>query len=227
MRIVDLTDSEALETQIVENLLRADLHPFEEAQGFRALLESEGAAYTVARMAAKTGKAASFIAERLRLLDLAPPVAEAFTAGRIGVEHALLIAKVPSDVQEKALAHCFDGYYAANDQERSLVPVSRLRVWLEQNIYRRLKSVPFSKDDERSCRKRGVARTAPSGRASTRCSSPKCGKIPVRLRTQRPRPKRKPYQSSPAAAKRERGRPLPDGSFYFRLSQSAGGAAAA
>ena len=148
VRIVDLTDAEALETQIVENLLRTDLHPFEEAQGFRALLESEGAGYTVERMAAKTGKAASFIAERLRLLDLIPLVAEAFTAGQIGVEHALLIAKLPADVQEKALARCFDGYYAANDNERSLVPVSRLRVWMEQNIYLRLKSVPFSKDDE-------------------------------------------------------------------------------
>src|SRR3984957_10718371 len=148
VRIVDLTDAEALETQIVENLLRTDLHPFEEAQGFRALLENEGAGYTVERIAAKTGKAASFIAERLRLLDLIPLVAEAFTAGQIGVEHALLIAKLPADVQEKALARCFDGYYAANDNDRSLVPVSRLRVWMEQNIYLRLKSVPFSKDDE-------------------------------------------------------------------------------
>jgi ParB family transcriptional regulator, chromosome partitioning protein len=148
VRIAVLTDAEALETQIVENLLRTDLHPFEEAQGFRALLESEGAGYTVERMAAKTGKAASFIAERLRLLDLIPPVADAFTAGHIGVEHALLIAKVSADAQEKALAHCFDGYYAANDNERSLVPVSRLRVWMEQNIYLRLKSIPFSKEDE-------------------------------------------------------------------------------
>src|SRR6266852_3792795 len=38
-RIAALTDAEALETQIVENLLRSDVHPFEEAQGFRALLE--------------------------------------------------------------------------------------------------------------------------------------------------------------------------------------------
>jgi hypothetical protein len=54
-------------------------------------------------------------------LDLAQPVADAFTAGHIGVEHALLIAKLVPDMQEKALAHCFDGYFAANDAERSLV----------------------------------------------------------------------------------------------------------
>ena len=53
--IVALNDEEALETQIVENILRADVHPFEEAQGFRALLKREAAAY---------------IAKRLRLLNL-------------------------------------------------------------------------------------------------------------------------------------------------------------
>jgi ParB family transcriptional regulator, chromosome partitioning protein len=147
-RIADLSDEEALETQIVENVLRADVHPFEEAQGFRALLDREGGGYTIEKISAKTGKNAAYIAKRIRLLDLIPPVAEAFTAGHIGIEHALLIAKLGADAQEKAFAHCFDGYYAANDSERSVVPVSRLQAWIAQNIYLSLKSVPFSKDDE-------------------------------------------------------------------------------
>ena len=124
------------------------MHPFDEAQGFRALLDREGAEYTIEKIAAKTGKAASFIAKRLKLLDLAQPVADAFTAGHIDVEHALLIAKLVPDMREKALAHCFDGYFAANDEERSLVPASRLQAWIEQNVYLSLKSVPFSKEDE-------------------------------------------------------------------------------
>jgi ParB family chromosome partitioning protein len=94
IRIAALTDAEALETQIVENLLRSDVHPFEEAQGFRALLEREGAGYTIEKIATKTGNKATHIAKQLRLLDLIPPVADAFTAGHIGIEHALLIAKL-------------------------------------------------------------------------------------------------------------------------------------
>jgi ParB family transcriptional regulator, chromosome partitioning protein len=148
VRIVAPSDEEALETQLIENIQRADVHPFEEAQGFRALLEREGAGYTVEKIAARTGKAAAHIAKRLRLLHLIPPVADAFTAGHIGIEHALLIAKLGADVQEDALRHCFDGYYTANDAERSLVAVSRLQAWIEQNVYLSLKSVPFSKDDE-------------------------------------------------------------------------------
>jgi ParB family transcriptional regulator, chromosome partitioning protein len=148
VRVATLTDEEVLETQIVENLLRSDIHPFEEAKGFRALLDREKGAYTIQKLAAKTGKNASFIAKRLCLLDLTQSVADAFTAGRIGVEHALLIAKLAPDVQEEALRRCFDGYYAADDKERSLVPVSRLQAWIGQNIYLSLKSVPFSKEDE-------------------------------------------------------------------------------
>jgi ParB family chromosome partitioning protein len=41
-RVVDLTDEEALETQIVESIQRTDVHPFEEARGFHALLERDG-----------------------------------------------------------------------------------------------------------------------------------------------------------------------------------------
>jgi ParB family chromosome partitioning protein len=181
VRIVALNDEEAFETQIIENIQRADVHPFEEAQGFRALLEREGAGYTVEKIAAKTGKAAAHIAKRLRLLDLIPPVAAAFRAGHIGIEHALLIAKLGAEVQEEALRRCFDGYYAANDAERSLIPVSRLQVWIEQNVYLSLKSVPFSKTMKPSCQKRGVAPTAQSGLDSTHCSFPKSGKIRARM----------------------------------------------
>lgn len=144
----DLSDAECLEIQLIENLLRTDLHPFEEAQGFRALLDQEGSKYTIENISSKTGKHPSFIAKRLKLLDLVKPIADVFLAGHIGIEHALLIAKLGADVQEKALAHCFDGYHAANDSERSLVPANRLQAWIAQNVYLSLKSVPFSKDDE-------------------------------------------------------------------------------
>jgi ParB family chromosome partitioning protein len=143
-----MTDLDAQEAQQIENVQRKDVHPFEEAQCYRTLLEFEGANYTVEKLAARIGKRPQDVAERLKLLDLTEPVANAFVAGHIGLGHALLIAKLAADVQEKALAHCFDGYYPANDTDRSLVPASRLQAWIPQNIYLSLKSVPFSKDDE-------------------------------------------------------------------------------
>ncbi len=148
IRLQNLSDLEAQEVQQIENVQRKDVHPFEEAQGYRTLLGFEGANYTIEKLAARIGKRPDDVAERLKLLDLTEPVANAFLAGHIGLGHALLIAKLAADVQEKALTHCFDGYYGVNDADRSLVPVSRLQAWIAQNIYLSLKSVPFSKDDE-------------------------------------------------------------------------------
>ena len=148
IRLKAMTDLEAQEAQQIENVQRKDVHPFEEAQGYRTLLGFEGANYTIEKLAARIGKRPDDVAERLKLLDLTEPVANAFVAGHIGLGHALLIAKLAADVQEKALTHCFDGYYGVNDADRSLVPAGRLQAWIAQNIYLSLKSVPFSKDDE-------------------------------------------------------------------------------
>jgi ParB family chromosome partitioning protein len=52
VRIVNLTDAEALEAQLVENLIRADVHPMEEANGFRALLNLEEPKYSIEQIAA-------------------------------------------------------------------------------------------------------------------------------------------------------------------------------
>ena len=59
IRIVNMNEAQALEAQLVENLIRADVHPMEEAQGFKALLDLEEATYSIEQIAAKTGKQSS------------------------------------------------------------------------------------------------------------------------------------------------------------------------
>ena len=61
VRIVNLTDAEALEAQLIENLQRRDVHPLEEAQGFKALLNLEDPKYSIEQIAAKVGKIASIL----------------------------------------------------------------------------------------------------------------------------------------------------------------------
>ena len=56
VRIVHLTDAEALEAQLIENLQRRDVHPLEEAQGFKALLSLQEPTYSIEQIAAKVGK---------------------------------------------------------------------------------------------------------------------------------------------------------------------------
>jgi len=148
VRIVHLSDAAALEAQLVENLIRSEIHPMEEAQGFRALLDLEDPKYSVEQIAAKVGKTPAFVAQRLKLSDLAPAAVEAFYADSIGVGHALLLAKLPADQQEQALRACFKEVYANEDKlARILLPVRNLQFWIATNILLILKDAPFNKRD--------------------------------------------------------------------------------
>src|ERR1700722_1502418 len=124
VRIVNLTDAETLEAQLVENLMRRDVHPMEEAQGFRALLNLEEPKYSIEQIGARTGKNPAFVASRLKLADLVPAAVDAFYADEIGVGHALLLAKLPADQQKAALKACFKEVYnnGASKPARILLP---------------------------------------------------------------------------------------------------------
>ena len=148
VRIVNLTDAEALEAQLVENLIRSDVHPLEEAQGFRALLNLEEPQYSIEQIAAKTGKTPAYCAQRIKLTELAPAVIEAFYKDEIGVGHALLLAKLQPAEQEQALAACFrEDWGGGSKGKRILLPVRNLKDWIEHNIMLILNDAPFSKSD--------------------------------------------------------------------------------
>jgi ParB family chromosome partitioning protein len=61
VRVVKLTDAEAIEAQCVENLQREDIHPLEEALGFKSLLELGEPAYSIAIIASRAGKSEAYV----------------------------------------------------------------------------------------------------------------------------------------------------------------------
>src|SRR5881227_1813050 len=147
VRVVKLTDAEAIEAQCVENLQREDIHPLEEALGFKSLLEL-GEPYNIAHIAARSGKSEAYIYGRLRLADLIPPVAEAFLNDKITIGHALLIAKLAPAQQQEAFAAAFRSTWTSEGNTQVLIPVKELAAWIESNILLQLASVPFDKQDE-------------------------------------------------------------------------------
>lgn len=91
----DLTDQEALELALVENLQREDLTPVEEARGYQALVAM---GLTQEEVARRVGKARSTVANALRLLQLPEEVLEALEDGRISAGHArALLMLEPED----------------------------------------------------------------------------------------------------------------------------------
>jgi ParB family chromosome partitioning protein len=187
VRIVELTDAQALESSIVENLQRRDIHPLEEAQGFAALLRLDEPKYSVEQIAAKCAKSPAYVSARLRPTELALSVTEAFLNEEIGTGHALLLAKLQPAQQEEALAACYqEQYNAGNKTKRILLPVRQLQQWIEHNILLELASAPFSTEDPQlvpeagaclECLKRTGHNTLVFEGIATRhdsCSDPKC-----------------------------------------------------
>ncbi|HWH60656.1 MAG TPA: ParB/RepB/Spo0J family partition protein [Terriglobales bacterium] len=143
----EMSDAEVLEAQLVENLQRRDVHPMEEAEGYKRLLALTEPTYTVEQIAAKVGKTPAYIATRLKLTDLCDEVAAAFYQHHIGVGHALLLAKLPADMQTLGLTACFKEVYAGGGEKPAsiLLPVRNLRFWIETNVLLLLKDAPFDK----------------------------------------------------------------------------------
>ncbi|QRG08199.1 ParB/RepB/Spo0J family partition protein [Xanthobacter dioxanivorans] len=105
--VLELTDREALEIAIIENVQRADLNAVEEAQGYEALMEEFK--YSQNDLAKVIGKSRSHIANTLRLLKLPASVMGYLADGRLTAGHAraLLACADPErmarDVVEKGL----------------------------------------------------------------------------------------------------------------------------
>ena len=94
----DLTDQEALEIALIENLQRENLSALEEAEAYQCLITELD--HTQDAMAQSIGKSRSHVANMLRLLNL-PDVVKAMLAdGRLSAGHgrALLGAKNPADL---------------------------------------------------------------------------------------------------------------------------------
>jgi len=87
---------------LVENIQREDLNPLDRAAAYRTLMDQLG--LTQAELAGRLGEDRSTIANHLRLLDLADPVREHLTAGRLTFGHAKLLAGVADVLEQQRLA---------------------------------------------------------------------------------------------------------------------------
>ena len=87
--VKDVTDEQAMELALVENLQREDLDPVEEAAGIRELMTR--CDLTQEQAARKLGKSRSALANSLRLLSLPETVLELLKSGFITIGHAKVV----------------------------------------------------------------------------------------------------------------------------------------
>lgn len=147
----DVTDEQVLEMQITENLQRKDVHPMDEAEGYRKLLEmsaekGEGGATDegshVEALAKKLGKSKSFVWQRLKLVDLAPKAAKLFREGKLTTSHAIDCARLTPADQEEYVKHW------SQYRNEGGASVRDMRWWIAQEVRVDLSKAPFSPKDE-------------------------------------------------------------------------------
>ena len=100
--IREMSDKEAAELALIENLQREDLNPMEEAMGYRTLMETYG--LTQEETAKSVNKSRPAVANALRLLALPDPVHLLLEEGKLSAGHARAILAVPSGELQKKLA---------------------------------------------------------------------------------------------------------------------------
>ena len=101
--IKELSDIQAQQIALIENLQRENLNPIEEANGYKELMDRFG--MTLEEVARVVGKARSSIANSLRLLSLPPIIAEMVSNNELSAGHCKVLLGVKNNKDMVELAH--------------------------------------------------------------------------------------------------------------------------
>jgi ParB family chromosome partitioning protein len=141
----EASDAESIELALVENLLREDLNPLEEAEAYQQILTEFG--WTQEELARRIGRDRSTIANSLRLLRLPRAIQDDLRAGRLTMGHArallaLTTAAEQLKLRDEILAHSWSvrATEAGVQQRRAAPPPRRSPdlVALEEALQRAL-----------------------------------------------------------------------------------------
>lgn len=142
-----LSDNEAEELAITENLQRKDIAPMEEAEAFRRLIES--GRYDAQSLAVQVGKSETYIRTRMKLATLIPEIASLLDNEDITVSVASEICRYGEDIQREVYEkHLKDGL--PYNSWRGMT-ASKVAQMIESNFTTELCRYSFDKSACASC----------------------------------------------------------------------------
>ena len=142
----DLSDAEAEDAAITENLQREDVRPREEAAAYKRALQS--GRHTVESLVGKFGKSEAYIRSRLKLCELIDALAGMLDKEEISVGVATEIAKYPADIQQEVYNdHFAEGCYNSWKTAR----IKEIARRLYERYMTKLESYNFDKTECLSC----------------------------------------------------------------------------
>lgn len=165
----EMTDSEAFDAMITENLQRKDVEPMEEARAFYSLHE-RGVTYE--ELASRFGKSEVFVRLRIKLNDLITEFVDMLDKKELQLSHAQELCKLNPDYQrelfEKKYTDKVENYYNWKDK-----PVKEIRCYLE-NDFRDLETIDFDKSECINCENRCSVNALFSEYSANKCTKPTC-----------------------------------------------------
>jgi ParB family transcriptional regulator, chromosome partitioning protein len=122
----ELDDHAALEMSLVENLMREDLNPVDEAHGFERLVRSFAMSHD--QVAARIGKSRPYVSNAIRLLDLPPAVLEMLERGELSAGQARPLLTIASaQAQTLSARRIVEGRISARGAEEMAGAARRAR----------------------------------------------------------------------------------------------------
>ena len=145
-KICPMSDAEAEDFAIAENLQREAITPFEQGQAFTRL--SDTRRYDVGTLALHFGRTRDFVLSRIRLLDLIPEVIELLNSEEINISQALELCRYEKEIQREV----YDGYFKMGlDCHWRHLRAKELRSRLAGMYLSQLNSYRFDKTECMSC----------------------------------------------------------------------------
>jgi ParB/RepB/Spo0J family partition protein len=161
----ELSDQEALEAAVLENLQREDVSPLEEASAFKALMDQHG--YDFDALCVKVGKPAAYVKGRLRLGGLGEYAREALDRQLITLGHAQHIATLTEDRQQAAVEFVIGEQVEGEPMSwrrpaHSGIPTAaQLKSYTDERLTVSLSGARWKLDDAKLLKQAGACATCP------------------------------------------------------------------
>lgn len=165
-RVRELTDEQADEIRLAENLKRVNPHPLEEAQ-LIAGMQREGK--NIDDIALRIGKSKTFVYSRIKLSGLIEAIQEIFIVNKITIQEAFDIATLAPEMQQELFDQYLSGW---QDKERLNANISHAVSRFKCDLNR----APFDTGDETLILNAGACGNCPFNSATLTSLFPELAK---------------------------------------------------
>ena len=128
----DMSEVEAAQIALIENVQREDLNPIDEARGYKRLAEEFGMAHEDIALA--VGKSRPMISNMIRILDMPEEMIGAVHDGTLSVGHAKVLCAQKEDIQQRLFKEIVNRKLSVRDTEKLLKDILKGKASIDKGV---------------------------------------------------------------------------------------------